>query len=62
MLQHVSRWGSDGYGAYYAKVKGDGWIRTGPGAPPTVYKRKGDMIAGLEAFLGVLRDALAGRL
>lgn len=61
MLQHVSRWGSDGYGAYYAKVKG-GWIRTGPGAPPTVYRRKGDMVAGLESFLDVLRAALAGRL
>lgn len=61
MLQHVTMWGSDGYGAYIHKLK-RGWVRTDAGAPPTVYRRRKEAVEALETFLRVLRDALAGRL
>ena len=64
LLNHISRWGSDGYpvrklgkGAHW--VWGDFLSITGP---PTVFKTKRAAVASLEAYLDVLRDALAGRI
>jgi hypothetical protein len=61
MMQQVGRWGSDAYPAYYGG-RGSKWWRVGPGAPPIVFKTKREVIASLETFLGVLRDAIAGRI
>lgn len=62
LLCHVSRWGSDGYPV---RKLGRRWT-WGPwrsiAGPPTMWKTKREAVAHVEAFLAVLRDALAGRL
>lgn len=63
MLGHVMHFGSEGYGAWVHRgAKGWTWSAAGVSGPPTVWKRKRDAVAHLETFLGILRDALAGRV
>ena len=63
LLSHISRWGSDGYPIM--KTKNGKWLWYEffevKGAP-TVYKTKRAAVEAFEAFLGILRDALAGRI
>jgi hypothetical protein len=62
LLNHITRWGSDGYPV---RKLGRGWT-WGPwlsvNGPPTVFKTKREAVASLEAFEQVLIDAKAGRL
>lgn len=60
LLDHVCRWGSDGYPILRLKR---GWLINSDfrGVPhfPTVFKTKRAAVNQLEAFLDVLREALA---
>lgn len=62
LIQHVSRWGSDGYPV---RKSGRHWT-WGPWrsvqGPPTVYATKREATAHFERFHSILLDALAGRL
>jgi len=62
LVDHVTRWGSDGYGAMVTKLrKGRGWTwggGFGVKGPPVVFKRKRDAVASFEAFLEVLHGEL----
>ena len=62
LVQHVTRWGSDGYpvrrvGRHWHV---DSW-RSVPGFP-CVFRTKRDAVAAFERFHEVLLDALAGRV
>lgn len=62
LVQHVGRWGSDGYPVQ--KV-GRHWVQRdwrSVKGPPCVYKTKREAVAQFEAFHEVLLDALAGRI
>jgi len=63
LLNHVTRWGSDGYPV--EKCGKRGWHvrqwRSVKG-PPCVFKTKRAAVAHVEAFLEILRDAVAGRV
>ncbi|MBF6570519.1 MAG: hypothetical protein IVW54_16755 [Candidatus Binataceae bacterium] len=63
LLDHVSRWGSDGYPVRKLGARRWTWgpWRTIAG-PPTVYTRKRDAIESVEKYLDILRDAKAGRI
>ena len=58
ILNHVSMWGSDGYGAYVVKV-GRGWHVV---SCPKIFPTKRAATAQFEAYLAILRDRLAGRI
>jgi hypothetical protein len=63
ILTHISRWGSDGYPVH--KLRSGKWILTdmfGVKMAPVVFKTKREAVASFEAFMGVLRDAKAGRI
>jgi len=63
LLQHISRWGSDGYPV--RKYRAGKWT-WGPflsiSGPPTVFATKREAVASFEAFHQVLLDAQAGRI
>jgi len=63
LLNHVIRWGSDGYPV--SKVGSRHWS-WGPwrsvNGPPCVFPTKREAVASFERFLDILRDALAGRI
>ena len=62
LLNHVSRWGSDGYPVQ--KI-GSRWHwrdwRSVKGAP-VVYRTKREAVAAFEAFYQIVLDASAGRI
>lgn len=63
LLAHISMWGSDGYPIQ--KVGNGKWIWNeffGVRGAPTVYKTKKAAVKAFEAFLDILRDAIAGRI
>lgn len=59
LLQHVERWGSDGYpvSTHAGRRNRWRWSFRSLGSP-TLYKTKRETIAALERFLDVLREAL----
>lgn len=62
LLNHVTMFGSDGYPIRKLDRKWTwGPVRSVPG-PPACWKTKREVVASFEAFLGVLRDALAGKI
>ena len=61
-LGHMTMWGSDGYPV---RKVGRGWIFDdffGVKGTPTVYRTKRQATAAVEAFEGILIDAIAGRI
>lgn len=63
LLQHISRWGSEGYPV--RKTGGRKWTWgpwRGIQGAPTVYTRKRDAVDAFEKYLDILRDAKAGRI
>jgi hypothetical protein len=63
LIDHISRWGSDGYPIQ--KCKGGKWIWFeffGVKGAPTVYKTKREAVAAFEDFHQILLDAYAGRI
>jgi hypothetical protein len=61
LINHVMRWGSDGYPV---KHLGRGWtwnFRSIQG-PPVVFRTKREAVTSFEAFHAVLLDAYAGRI
>jgi hypothetical protein len=62
VLQHISRWGSEGYPIHkLQRVWVWGPIR-GINGPPTVFKTKRAAVKSFERYLDILRDRLAGRI
>ncbi len=63
LINHVTRWGSDGYPIHRYKSGKWAW---GPwrsvNGPPVCFRTKRDATASFEAFHEVLLDALAGRI
>lgn len=60
-LQHIGRWGSDGYPI--AKRGRKWWFDRmfNAGGTPSPYKTKREAEAAVEAYLDILRDKAAGR-
>lgn len=64
MLTHITRWGSDGYGAF---VTGNdrAWVWAGHGSvkgPNKVFRTKREAVASFEAFIDHMTDKSAGRV
>jgi hypothetical protein len=63
LLQHIMRWGSDGYPV--KKVGSHHWAWgpwRGINGPPVVFPRRRDAVASFEAYIDILCDKKAGRL
>jgi hypothetical protein len=63
LLNHISRWGSDGYPI--RKVGKGKWIWFeffGVKGAPTVYGTKREAVTAFEKFYQILLDASAGRI
>lgn len=61
-LQHVQRWGSDGYPIQKAKSGKWLWVKiSGIKGAPTVYKTKAAATAAIGAYIDILLDKHAGR-
>ncbi len=62
LLQHITRWGSDGY-PIHKLSRGWTW---GPWrsvkGPPVIYKTKKEAVASFEAYENILIDAIQGRI
>jgi hypothetical protein len=61
-LDHMMRWGSDGYPVRKA---GHSWIWDdfcGVRGSPKVYKTKRETVAAIERYIDILLDRKAGRL
>jgi hypothetical protein len=62
LLNHISRWGSDGYPV---RKSGSRWT-WGPflsvNGPPVLFRTKREAVASFEAFEEILLDANAGRI
>lgn len=62
LLVHISRWGSDGYPVRkVGKVWSWGDWRLIKGSP-VVFRTKRDAVKSFETYLGILADAVAGRI
>lgn len=62
LLNHISRWGSDGYPIFKRGRKW--WVDPffGTGGFPTGYRTKRDAIAQFESYVSILLDKAAGRV
>jgi hypothetical protein len=62
LLQHISRWGSDGYPVHKLGRKWTVDSMFGAGGFPTTFKTKREAVARFEAYYTLLVDRSAGRL
>jgi hypothetical protein len=56
ILRHISRCGSDGYGAFVTKMQGRWFVH----GYPKAFKTKREATDHFEAYLGILRNRKAG--
>ncbi len=61
-LQHITRYGSDGYPAQKVGRNWQWMESWGVKGAPTVYKTKRDCVAAIERYVDILLDKNAGRL
>lgn len=62
LVNHVTRWGSDGYPVQRVGSRWSWGPWRGIEGPPVLFRRKRDAVASFEAYVDILLDKLAGRL
>jgi hypothetical protein len=61
-FRHMCMWGSDGYPVRKLGRKWQFERAYGVGGTPVLYPTKTKAVVAVEAYLGILRDRMAGRL